>query len=84
MSILVIAEHDNSNLKTFSLNVISAACKIDSDIHVLVAGHKCENVCKIKYQKFRNVKKVIHIRFSEIYENYLAENFTPIIVKASR
>ena len=46
MSVLVIAEHDNSNLKTFSLNAINAASKIDSDIHVLVAGNKCENVCK--------------------------------------
>ena len=44
MSVLVIAEHDNSKLKTFSLNAINAASKIDSDIHVLVAGSKCENV----------------------------------------
>ena len=46
MSVLVIAEHDNLNLKTFSLNAINAASKIDSDIHVLVAGSKCENVSK--------------------------------------
>ena len=46
MSVLVIAEHDNSNLKTFSLNVIKAASEINSDINVLVAGNKCENVCK--------------------------------------
>ena len=46
MSVLVIAEHDNSKLKTFSLNTINAASKIDSDLHVLVAGNKCENVCK--------------------------------------
>ena len=46
MSVLVIAEHDNSSLKTFSLNAINAASKIDVDIHVLVAGNKCENVCK--------------------------------------
>ena len=46
MSILVIAEHDNSKLKTFTLNVINAASKIDPDLHVLVAGNKCENVSK--------------------------------------
>ena len=46
MPVLVIAEHDNSKLKTFSLNAINAASKIDTDIHVLVAGNKCENVCK--------------------------------------
>ena len=46
MSVLVIAEHDNSNLKVFTLNAISAATKIDADIHVLVAGNKCDNVAK--------------------------------------
>ena len=46
MSVLVVAEHDNSNLKTFSLNAINAASKIDTDIHVLVAGNKCEIGCK--------------------------------------
>ena len=44
MSILVIAEHNNLNLKTFSLNAVNAASKIDPDVHVLVAGYKCENV----------------------------------------
>ena len=46
MSVLVIAEHDNSKLKTFTLNAINASSKIDADVHVLVAGNKCENVCK--------------------------------------
>ena len=38
MSVLLVAEHDNLNLKAFTLNAISAASKIDADIHVLVAG----------------------------------------------
>ena len=46
MSVLLIAEHDNSNLKVFTLNAISAASQIDADIHVLVAGNKCESVAK--------------------------------------
>jgi electron transfer flavoprotein alpha subunit len=58
MSVLVIAEHDNSNLKTFSLNAINAASKIDSDIHVLVAGNKCENVSK-EVASIPLVKKVL-------------------------
>ena len=32
MSLLLIAEHDNSKLKVFTLNAINAASKIDSDI----------------------------------------------------
>ena len=38
MSVLLIAEHDNSKLKPFTLNAITAASKIDADVHVLVAG----------------------------------------------
>ena len=79
MSILVIAEHDNSNLKTFTLNAITAASKIDLDLHVLVAGNKCENVCK-EVAAVPLVKKVLQSD-SVNYENYLPENLTPLIVK---
>ena len=58
MSVLVIAEHDNSKLKAFSLNAINAASKIDPDINVLVAGSKCENVCK-EVSAVTLVKKVL-------------------------
>jgi len=79
MAILVIAEHDNLNLRTFSLNTINAASKIDLDIHVLVAGNKCENVCK-EVAAVPLVKKVLQSD-SNNYENYLAENLTPLVVK---
>ena len=79
MSVLVIAEHDNSNLKTFSLNAINAASKIDIDIHVLVAGSKCENVSK-EAAAVPLVKKVLQSE-SINYANYLAENLTPLVVK---
>ncbi len=79
MSVLVIAEHDNSNLKTFSLNTINAASKIDLDVHVLVAGSKCENVSK-EVSAVPLVKKVLQSESSN-YENYLAENLTPLVVK---
>ena len=79
MSVLVIAEHDNLKLKTFSLNAINAASKIDSDIHVLVAGSKCENVCK-EVAAVSLVKKVLQSD-SDNYKNNLAENLTPLVVK---
>ena len=79
MSVLVVAEHDNSKLKTFSLNTINAVSKIDADIHVLVAGSKCENVCK-EVAAVPLVKKVLQSDSSN-YENYLAENLTPLVVK---
>ena len=39
MSILVIAEHDNSALYPGTLNTITAAGAVGGDVHVLVAGH---------------------------------------------
>ena len=79
MSILLIAEHNNSNLKVFTLSVINAAVKIDSDIHVLVAGNKCGNVSK-EVALIPLVKKVLQCE-SPNYENCLAENLTPLVVK---
>ena len=79
MSALLIAEHNNKEVKPFTLNAITAASQIEQDLHVLVIGNKCDEVAK-SISQVPNVKKVIHVD-NEIYENYLAENFTPIIVK---
>ena len=38
MSILVIAEHDNYNLKGATLNTVAAAKEIGSEITLLVVG----------------------------------------------
>ena len=81
MSVLLIAEHDNKEVKPFTLNAITAAAQIDQDLHVLVIGHNANSVAK-SLSQVTNVKKVIHVD-NEIYENYLAENFTPVIVKNS-
>jgi len=81
MSILLIAEHNNSNLKTFTLNAITAASQIDKEIHVLVAGNKSENVTK-EVAAIPLVKKVLHCD-SSTYENFLPENLAPLIVKIS-
>ena len=79
MSVLLIAEHNNKEVKSFTLNAITAATEIDKDLHVLVIGNKADGVAK-SLSEVPNVKKVIHID-NEIYENFLAENFAPLIVK---
>ena len=79
MSVLLIAEHNNKEVKSFTLNAITAATEIDKDLHVLVIGNKADGVAK-SWSEVPNVKKVIHID-NEIYENFLAENFAPLIVK---
>ena len=81
MSVLLIAEHDNSNLKAFTLNAISAASKINEDVHVLVAGSGCEGVSK-EVASIPLVKKVL-LCDSQNYKNYLPENLAPLITKVS-
>ena len=79
MSVLLIAEHNNKELKPFTLNVINAARKINEDIHVLIMGNNSEAVAK-SVSEVSGVKKVIHVD-NPIYENYVAENYVPVILK---
>jgi electron transfer flavoprotein alpha subunit len=81
MSVLLIAEHDNQEVRPFTLNAITAALQIDQDLHVLVIGYNADAVVKF-ISEVPNVKKIIHVD-NVIYQNYLAENFTPVIVKQS-
>ena len=81
MSVLLVAEHDNSNLKAFTLNAISAASKINEEIHVLVAGCECESVSK-EVASIPLVKKVL-LCDSQNYQNFLPENLAPLVTKVS-
>ena len=81
MSVLLIAEHNNKEVKPFTLNAISAASQINENVHVLVIGSNSDEVVK-SISQVPNVKKVIHVNNS-IYENYLAENYTSVAVKLS-
>ena len=81
MSALLIAEHNNKEVKPFTLNAITAASQIDQDLHVIVIGHSCDVVAK-SISEVPNVKKVIHVD-DEIYENFLPENFAPVVIKNS-
>ena len=47
MSILVIAEHDNTELKASTLNALTAASEIGGDIDLLVAGSDCGSVVEL-------------------------------------
>ena len=50
MAILVLAEHDNQQLKPGVTNAVAAAQKIGGDIHILVAGSACGNAAKVAAQ----------------------------------
>ena len=46
MSILILAEHNNEEVKSSTLNTISAASKLGNEIEVLVIGNNIENISK--------------------------------------
>ena len=79
MSVLLIVEHNNKEVKPFTYNAITAASQIDQDLHVLLIGHQADSVAK-SLSEVPNVKKVIQVD-NEMYENYIAENFTSAIIK---
>ena len=81
MSVLLIAEHNNKEVRPFTLNAITAASQIDSDVHVLLIGNNCSDVAK-SLSEMLAVKKVLLTEAAH-YENYLAENFAPVVVKIS-
>ena len=72
MSILVIAEHDNVQLKGATHNVVAAATKIGGDIHVLVAGANARAVAE-HAAKITGVSKVLLAESPELADS-LAEN----------
>ena len=72
MTILVIAEHDNVQLKAATLNVAAAAVQIGGDIHVLVAGSNASSVAA-DAAKISGVSKVL-VADSPALADGLAEN----------
>lgn len=77
MSILVIAEHDNAELKGATLNTIAAAKAIGGDIDVLVAGSGC-GVVGESAAKVEGVNKVL-VADNAAYEHQLAENVAKLV-----
>ncbi|RVU83748.1 electron transfer flavoprotein subunit alpha/FixB family protein [Leucothrix sargassi] len=77
MSVLVIAEHDNSELKAATLNAVTAA-KALGDVTVLVAGSGSQSVADAAAQ-IDGVSKVLHSDAAH-YENGIAEELTPLVV----
>jgi len=77
MSTLVIAEHDNTNLKPATLNTVAAANVIGGAVHILVAGNACQSVAD-EAAAVDGVEKVI-LAEDSAYENQLAESAANLI-----
>ena len=79
MAVLLIAEHNNKELRPFTLNAATAASQIDAEVHAVIIGQNSESAAK-KLSELPVVKKVISIEAPH-YENFTAENFAPVIIK---
>ncbi|MDA1370067.1 MAG: FAD-binding protein [Proteobacteria bacterium] len=82
MSILVIAEHDNSSLKPATGSTIAAAQAIGGDIELLVAGSACQAAAESAAQ-LSGVSKVI-VADNPCYEHQLAESVAPLVVELGK
>ena len=79
MSILVIAEHDNKELKVATLNTVAAASEIGGDIEILIAGNECEDVANQAAQ-IPGVQKIL-LADKPAYGNFLPENIGSLVAE---
>lgn len=82
MTILVIAEHDNSTLKGATLNAVTAATQMGGDIHLLVAGAHCASVADAA-AAVAGVDKVL-VADDAAYEHQLAENISKLVSELAK
>ena len=82
MPILIIAEQDNQQLNTATLNVLQAAQQIGGELHVLVIGHQCRAVAE-QAAAISGVSKVL-LMDGPACEHRLAETLAkPVAALAS-
>jgi len=77
MGILVIAEHDGIELKSGTLNTITAAGEIGSDISLLLAGNDCRSLVGTS-TNIAGINQVLVANDSS-YQHDLPENLAPLV-----
>ncbi len=82
MTILLIAEHDNAELKAATLHAVTAAAKIGGEVHVLVAGHNARGVAE-QAAKVAGVAKVLLADAPQLAAS-LAENVAATVLAIAR
>lgn len=82
MTNLVIAEHDNAQLKGATLNTVAAAAKIGGEVHVLVAGSGAQAVAEQAAQ-VAGVSKVLLADAPHLADG-LAENLAEQVLALAK
>lgn len=78
MSTLVLADHDNAELKPSTLHAVTAATGMGGDVDILVAGAGCAGVADAA-AKVAGVAKVL-VADDAAYEHQLAEPMAALLV----
>lgn len=79
MSILVIADHDNSELKPVTLSTLRAASEIGDEIDVLIAGSECSSVVQSVVDV--GIARTVHIADAPDFQHAIAENVAAVVVQ---
>jgi electron transfer flavoprotein alpha subunit len=79
MSILIVAEHDNSSIKPATLNTVAAAQAIGGDIVLLIAGENCADAAQAA-ASIEGVSKVL-CADNAVYGHQLAENVSLLLAE---
>jgi electron transfer flavoprotein alpha subunit len=81
MNVLVIAEHNNTEILPATLNTVNAAKQIGT-VDLFVIGNNCETVVNIG-SKIDGLNKLLYCN-DKVYENSLAENISKLIHSISK
>ena len=78
MTTLLIAEHDNATLKDATAKALTAAARLGSPVHILVAGQGAKGAADAA-AKLSGVEKVL-LADDALYAHRLAEPLAALIV----
>ena len=82
MSVLVLVEHDNQEVKAPTLNIVTAAKLLSDDLHGLVIGFNCDSAA-LSASQIDGLSKVLKVDSAE-YEYGLVENVAPVVESLAR
>lgn len=82
MTILILAEHNNTSLHASTRHAVTAASQMGGDIHVLVAGSGCNDAVR-QAAKLAGVAKIL-VSDAPHYAHALSENIAPLVASIGK
>ena len=82
MKILIIAEHDNQQLKSAVSHVVTPALELGSQYDIVIVGKQCQLI--IDAAKKLPAVNIIYVADQPVYEHQLAENTAELIAEIAK